>query len=196
MPRCPGRSQRYEAAHNPTELPGVGSGLFARLWMRRHEMTAYITIKKAGLGDAHEVAVMVGELLNEIMSTVGVRAFDFNLEQTTARLKDFIGHDKYFVFIAQSTNTGPIGFVALAESHALYAAGTFGIIPEFFVRPGFRSQNVGFRLMERAAIFGKSRGWTRLEVTTPPLPQFEKTLAFYEREGFAITGGRKLRRAL
>jgi len=36
-------------------------------------------------------------------------------------------------------------------------------------------------------------GWTRLEVTTPPLPQFDKTLAFYTREGFSITGGRKLK---
>jgi hypothetical protein len=33
-------------------------------------------------------------------------------------------------------------------------------------------------------------------VTTPPLPPFEKTLAFYEREGFAIAGGRKLKVAL
>ena len=38
-----------------------------------------------------------------------------------------------------------------------------------------------------------SRGWTRLEVTTPPLPQFDRTLAFYEREGFAISGGCKLK---
>jgi len=159
-------------------------------------MTAYITVQKASLGDVHEVAVMVGELLNEIMSTIGVQAFNFNLEETAARLKDFIEQEKYFVFVAQSTNTGPIGFAALSESHALYAAGTFGIIQEFFVRPGFRSQNVGLRLMEQASTFGKSRSWTRLEVTTPPLPQFEKTLAFYEREGFAITGGRKLRRAL
>ncbi len=30
-------------------------------------------------------------------------------------------------------------------------------------------------------------------MTTPPLPPFEKTLAFYEREGFAIAGGRKLK---
>lgn len=159
-------------------------------------MTAYITIQKASPSDAHEVAMMVGELLNEIMNTIGVQAFDFNLEETSARLRDFIGHEKYFVFVAQSTNTGPIGFVALTESHALYAAGTFGTIPEFFVRPDFRSQNVGMRLMEQAVSFGKARGWTRLEVTTPPLPHFEKTLAFYEREGFAVTGGRKLKRAL
>jgi hypothetical protein len=32
-----------------------------------------------------------------------------------------------------------------------------------------------------------------LEVTTPPLPQFDIALAFYERESFEITGGRKLK---
>ena len=63
----------------------------------------------------------------------------------------------------------------------------------FFVRPGFRSQNVGLGLVAQARHFGNSRAWTRLEVTTPPLPQFDKTLAFYEREGFEITGGRKLK---
>jgi hypothetical protein len=41
--------------------------------------------------------------------------------------------------------------------------------------------------------FGNDRGWKRLEVTTPPLPQFDATLAFYEREGFEISGGRKLK---
>jgi GNAT superfamily N-acetyltransferase len=159
-------------------------------------MTAYITVRKANLDDVNEVAVMVGELLNEIMCTIGVQAFDFHLEETVDRLKDFIEHEKYIVFVAQSAHTGPIGFVTLSESHALYAAGTFGIIQEFFVRPEFRSQNVGLRLMEQVTAFGKSRSWTRLEVTTPPIPQFQKTLAFYEREGFVITGGRKLRRAL
>ncbi|MFH1495403.1 MAG: GNAT family N-acetyltransferase, partial [Pseudomonadota bacterium] len=143
--------------------------------------------------DAHEIALMVGELLTEIMTTIGIPAFNFSLDETTARLKDFIEREKYFVFVAQSSNAGPVGFIALSESHALYAEGTFGTIPEFFVRPAFRSQNVGLRLVEQAKVFGRSRGWKRLEVTTPPLPQFDKTLAFYEREGFAITGGRKLK---
>ncbi len=38
-----------------------------------------------------------------------------------------------------------------------------------------------------------ARGGNRLEATTPPLPQFDKTLAFYVREGFFVTGGRKLK---
>ncbi len=32
-----------------------------------------------------------------------------------------------------------------------------------------------------------------LGATTPLLPQFDKTLAFYVREGFSVTGGRKLK---
>ena len=156
-------------------------------------MTANISIQRATINDALEVAVMVGELLNEIMSAIGVQAFNFSLDETTARLKGFIDREKYFVFVAQSENAGPVGFIALYESHALYAEGAFGTIPELFVRPEFRSQDLGLRLVEQAKTFGSSRGWKRLEVTTPPLPQFDKTLTFYGREGFAITGGRKLK---
>jgi len=136
---------------------------------------------------------MVGELLNEIMTSIGINVFNFNLEETKDRLTDFIDQEKYFVFVAQNEHAAPIGFIALFEGHALYAEGAFGTIPELFVRPDFRSQNVGKRLVEQAKTFGSSRGWKRLEVTTPPLPLFDKTLSFYEREEFAITGGRKLK---
>ena len=35
-----------------------------------------------------------------------------------------------------------------------------------------------------------------LEVRTLPLPEFDRTLAFYQRAGFSISGGRKLKREL
>lgn len=159
-------------------------------------MSASITIHRATSDDAQEVAVMVGELLAEIMNAIGVQAFNFDLGETTARLKDFLNHEKYFVFIVRSGSPGPAGFIALYESHALYAEGAFGTIPEFYVRPAYRTSKLGFHLVSQAKSFGASRGWTRLEVTTPPLPQFDRTLAFYEREGFSITGGRKLKVAL
>jgi hypothetical protein len=47
--------------------------------------------------------------------------------------------------------------------------------------------------MGEARRLGQSKGWRRIEVTTPPLPQFDRTLAFYRREGFDIPGGRKLK---
>lgn len=156
-------------------------------------MTVNISLQRATADNSHEVAVMVGELLDEIMSAIGIQAFNFSLDETVQRLKDFIGREKYFVFVASDEDARAIGFVALYESHALYAEGAFGTIPELYVRPGYRSLGVGLRLLEQAKSFGKSRGWKRLEVTTPPLPLFDKTLTFYEREGFAITGGRKLK---
>ena len=159
-------------------------------------MSANITIETATPGDSHEIAVMVGELLSEIMNAIGVQTFNFDQEETTDRLRDFLNREKYFVFIARDEVGKNVGFLALYESHALYAEGAFGTIPELYVRPEYRSNNIGFHLVSRAKSFGASRGWKRLEVTTPPLPQFDKTLAFYEREGFAIAGGRKLKVAL
>lgn len=159
-------------------------------------MTAKINIQRATVNDADEIAVMVGELLNEIMSAIGVNVFNFSLEETTARLKDFIDREKYFVFVAHIEHSGPVGFITIFEGHALYAEGAFGTIPELFVRPAFRSKNVGRHLLAQAKAFGNACGWKRMEVTTPPLPQFDKTLAFYEREGFAISGGRKLKAVL
>jgi len=155
-----------------------------------------IAIRKANAGDAENIAAMVGELLNAIMAGIGSPVFNFNPEDTLLRLRTFLEQGNYTVFIAEQGDTEAAGFIALTESHALYAEGAFGTIPEFFVRPEFRSQQVGLRLLEQAKAYGRTQGWKRLEVTTPPLPEFDKTLAFYQREGFAVTGGRKLKALL
>ena len=152
-----------------------------------------LSIERSASSDAFDVAVMVGELLNEIMDAIGMQAFRFDLDETAARLKNFIEQENYYVFAARAENGNMVGFITLYESYALYAEGVFGTIAELFVRPQFRSRNTGRLLIEEARSFGQSRGWKRLEVTTPPLPQFDKALSFYEREGFSITGGRKLK---
>ena len=159
-------------------------------------MPSNILIQRATADDAQEVAVMAGELLAEIMNAIGVQAFNFDLAETTSRLKDFLDREKYFVFVARIGNANPVGFIALYESYALYAEGAFATIPELYVRPEYRVNGLGHHLVSQAKSFGTSRRWTRLEVTTPPLPQFDRTLAFYEREGFAISGGRKLKVSL
>jgi GNAT superfamily N-acetyltransferase len=159
-------------------------------------MRANYIIQDATGDDAYEVATLVGELLGEIMTATGVMAFRFDQTETAARLRDFIKHEKYFVFVAREAAGHAIGFVSLCESHALYAEGAFGTIPELYVRPERRSARIGQHLLARAKAFAVRRGWKRLEVTTPPLPEFDRTLAFYEREGFAVTGGRKLKTLL
>lgn len=130
-------------------------------------------IEPAGVSAAAETAVMVGELLDEIMGAIGVAAFHFDREETTRRLRAFLSREKYFVFIARNAEGDALGFLALSESHALYAEGAFGIIPEFYVRPAYRSHGVGTQLLARARAFATNRGWKRLEVSTPPLPPFE-----------------------
>ncbi|HJW25239.1 MAG TPA: GNAT family N-acetyltransferase [Rhodocyclaceae bacterium] len=152
-------------------------------------------IRKATVEDAPRIAEMAGELLTEIMEAIGIQAFNFDLPATIGRLIDFLGREKYFAFIALD-DASPAGFIALYESYALYAEGAFGTIPELYVRSPYRSKQLGCQLLSLAKAFGRSRNWTRLEVTTPPLPQFDKTLAFYERKGFSISGGRKLKVSL
>ncbi len=97
-------------------------------------------IQKVTSEDTGQIAIMVGELLQEISSVIGTQAFNFNLEETITRLYGFIEQEKYFVFFAQTTNGELVGFISLYESYALYAGGVFGTIPELYIRPQFRSK--------------------------------------------------------
>lgn len=153
-----------------------------------------VRIDQAREEDVPVLTRMVGELLGEIMAAVGFRLFDFHEQETAARARGWMADGRYTAFLARDpADESVCGFVALAESHALYAGGAFGTIPELFVRPAHRRSGVGTQLVARARQWGRSREWTRLEVTTPPLPQFDRTLLFYERQGFGLSGGRKLK---
>ena len=144
--------------------------------------------------DYYDLSLMVGELLNEIMITINHKAFNYNQANTTKRIKEFIALDKYWVFMAKDMKSGEnIGFVSLYESFALYAEGAYGTMPELYVRPKWRSNHIGNKLLNKVGEFAKSKNWHRIEVTTPPLPEFDRTLEFYQRNGFEITGGRKLK---
>ena len=154
----------------------------------------HLRIEYAQPDDASVVAQMVGELLHEIMAMVGTKAFVFHQEETEARARSWMTDGKYSVLLARDgIQPEPLGFLALYESFALYTEGAYGTIPEFYVRPAHRSTGVGASLLAEAKRLGQSRGWRRIEVTTPPLPQFDRTMAFYQREGFSISGGRKLK---
>lgn len=153
-----------------------------------------IDVLRATSEHSLQTAFLVGELLQEIMDRIGIDVFHFDLEETKERLVDFIEHGKNFVFIAIDSDTNEIiGFVTVYEGYALYAEGAFGTMAELYVRPQYRSQGIGKLLIQTVKGFGDQKGWKRIEVTTPPLPQFDATLAFYEREGFEISGGRKLK---
>jgi GNAT superfamily N-acetyltransferase len=73
---------------------------------------------------------------------------------------------------------------------AIYAGGRFGEITELYVRPELRSEGIGTRLIHAARVFGTAQGWTRLEVCTPTVPQWDRSVMFYQQNGFLLLGPR------
>ncbi len=153
-----------------------------------------IEIKPLSQNHCHQLSVMVGELLNEVMDAIHERTFNYNENETERRAKSLIEQEKYWVFIAtEKESDAVVGFMSLYESYALYSEGAYGTIPELYVRPDWRSKNIGKSLLKKALDFGREKRWRRLEVTTPPLPQFDRTLQFYQANGFEVSGGKKLK---
>ncbi len=153
-------------------------------------MTPHIAV--ADTQHAVAVATMVGELLYEIMDAVNDKAFGFDHANTVNRACMWMKDGLYTVLLAHVI-AKPVGFLALYQSYALYTEGMYGTIPEFYVQSPYRSQGIGSALLAEAKKIGHQRGWNRLEVTTPPLPQFDRSLSFYQRNGFTISGRRKLK---
>jgi GNAT superfamily N-acetyltransferase len=151
-----------------------------------------IVIRIATPTEAAIVAEMATALTSDIIQRTGVLHFNVDLPETT-KLCERLIHSQAYVALIAIDNSNPVGFAGLCESHALYTEGTFGIIQEFYVVPSERSAGVGAALIEAATAHAQSRGWRRLELCTPPLPEFQRSLMFYERHGFEVTGGRKMK---
>ena len=155
-----------------------------------------IVVRAAGVADAALVASAAKALTDEIIARTGAPHFDVDLAGIEADCRLFLETGRYAVYMAENGSAPCIGFVSLCESQALYAGDCFGIIQEFYVAPDSRSSGVGRRLLEAASAHGLRQGWKRLEMCTPPLPEFDRTLAFYQTNGFEVTGGRKMKRLL
>ena len=142
--------------------------------------------------DSAQVAILTGELLSEIMSAVDNSLFHFDIEQAKELAYKFIEKNIYYVFIALHKNE-IVGFISLQEHHALYVGGCYGTISEFYVKPEYRSSNIGKMLISKVKEYASEKNYRRVEVTTPPLPEFERSLDFYKKNGFEVTGGRKMK---
>lgn len=129
------------------------------------------------------------------MTRTGMRHFDIDPEATAATCRRLMDAGAYSVLLAEDHGQA-VGYAGMSASHALYAGGTFGTVQEFYVVPEARCTGTGARLLEAVHAYGRRQGWTRLELCTPPLPEFDRTVAFYERNGFEVTGGRKMKAAL
>ncbi len=97
--------------------------------------------------------------------------------------------DDVFPFLALREGR-PVGLIVLNRCTAIFALGEFGEITELYVEPVHRSADVGAALIEKAVAFGKSKRWTVLEVSAPELPKWQRSVDFYHRNGFKVSGPR------
>ncbi|EBA16228.1 hypothetical protein RSK20926_20920 [Roseobacter sp. SK209-2-6] len=140
---------------------------------------------------AEEDAALAGEMIAALLQELtGGEVFDpAPLAKTAAELlrsEDVTG----FAALDGSEAGAPIGLVMLNQCAAIYAGGRFGEVTELYVLPEYRSQGVAARLIEACAALGRTRGWQRLEVGAPDQPAWQRTLAFYQHQGFQETGPR------
>lgn len=142
--------------------------------------------------DAEVIARFVIKLTEEICLKSNAKFFSINLEETVERCRKLIGDKDYGAIIGCMANQ-PIAISTFTESYALYAGGKIGVIPEFYVEPAYRSSGAGTKLISAVKDYGRNHGWSCIELCTPPLPEFERTLAFYESNGLTAVGGRKMR---
>ena len=156
-----------------------------------------VTIRKAAPADAADVARMVKALTDEIIALIGDGHFDVDEKASATLAAEWLASASYAAYLAiDDARDRAIGLATLCETRSVYAQGIFGIIQEFYVAPPWRSQEVGARLVEACVGHGRDAGWKRLELATPPLPEFARTVSFYKDNGFDPTGGRKMKRDL
>jgi len=154
-----------------------------------------LTFTQAKSSDAKIVGALVVQLTEEICERTAAKHFDINLEGTVRRCEELLFSGYYAAIIAWSKNT-PIAVSTITETYALYAGGAIGIIQEFYVLPEFRSSGIGSLLIEEVRNYGIKHNWSCLELCTPPLPEFDRALNFYQDNGLVPVGGRKMRQEL
>jgi len=141
-----------------------------------------ITFRIADEADTQVVSELLAALFEEVGHT-----------PTASKIAEIFLHidsdDFHSTLLALDDDDQAVGILTIVESLALYAGGRIGVVNELYVVPEFRSEGVGKLLLDEAKALAESRGWLRLEVTTPG-DDYPKTLRFYEREGFVPIGPR------
>ncbi len=129
---------------------------------------------------------IVSEMLASLFEEVGHTP---SASEIASVFADIDTDDRHSTLLAVNDEGDAVGVMTIAETLSLYAGGYIGVINELYVVPEYRSEGVGKILLDAARDLADERGWRRLEVTTPGA-EYQKTLHFYEKEGFLPIGPR------
>jgi len=152
-----------------------------------------IRVEQCTFDDYEGINELFRKLINEIVIKTTGNPNLFNITDTLEIFKESLNNGMYSIYKAINQEQQMIGFISLCESFSLYANGRFGIIQELYVLEEYRSMRVGEVLISFVISLAKTNGWKRLEVCTPPLPEFERSFSFYLKQGFEVTGGKKMK---
>ena len=146
----------------------------------------------ASPNDSKIIGSLVVQLTKEICERTDAQHFDINLDGTICRCKELLSSGHYSAILGFSDNRA-VAVATITETYALYAGGKIGVIQEFYVIPEYRSSGIGSKLIEEVRNHGLKSNWSCIELCTPPLPEFERALSFYQANGLTPVGGRKMR---
>jgi len=135
------------------------------------EIKKYIGLLYSELFD--EGAIPSEEVFNDIFSQME----DSNYRHEAYCLKD---------------NNQILAFFTLGESFSIFAHGKYGIINELWVNEAVRSKGIGKTVIQEILKIGAKRNWKRIDVSAPPGEKWDRTVNFYQKNGFSFTG-RKLK---
>lgn len=103
-------------------------------------------------------------------------------------VKEIMDSNTTEAYLIKDGNNTTLGIITLAESNAFFAGGRYGLLDEMYVKPRFRSLNIGSLIMDKIKNIAIERKWSRIDVTGPIDEKWSRTLAFYKKCGFEFTG--------
>ena len=135
-----------------------------------------IQVRFLEAGDVGEVI----ELFQRQLLEHQIESNEADLRNVIATILDQPRHG--FILVATVTGAGMVG-VALASAFlGVEHGGESGWLEELFVRPEWRQQGVGNRLLTEVLRVARSRGWRALDLEVET--DHERAIPLYERHGF------------
>lgn len=97
--------------------------------------------------------------------------------------------DKGVIFVAERTDESKeiIGCITVSLQEAIHIGGKYALIQDLWVKPNFRSLNIGAKLVAEVENYCKENSFDDLEVCLPKrsFKGFEKTSNFYKNQNFS-----------